>query len=47
MTGAEIDVIGTRSVALAIADELEDGAPGYLTERALDEAPSQLFRLTP
>jgi DNA-binding ferritin-like protein len=33
--------------ALAIADELEDGATGYLIERALDEARSQLFRLIP
>jgi hypothetical protein len=31
--------------AMAIADELEDGATGYLIERALDEARSQLFRL--
>ncbi len=31
--------------ALAIADELEDGATGYLIETALDEARAQQFRL--
>jgi hypothetical protein len=31
--------------AIAIADELDDGATGYLIERALDEARAQFFRL--
>jgi hypothetical protein len=31
--------------AMAIADELDDGATGYLIERALDEARAQFFRL--
>jgi hypothetical protein len=30
--------------ALALADEIEDGNTGFLTERALDEARSQQFR---
>jgi hypothetical protein len=30
--------------ALAIADEIEDGATGYLIERALDKARSRQFR---
>jgi hypothetical protein len=30
-------------LALAIADELEDGTTGYLIERALDEARARLF----
>lgn len=30
--------------AIEIADELEDGATGYLIERALDEARSRQFR---
>jgi hypothetical protein len=38
-------VIKQLEDALAIADELEDGETGYLIERALDEARSQLFRL--
>jgi hypothetical protein len=30
--------------AMALADELEDGATGFLIERALDEARSRQFR---
>jgi hypothetical protein len=32
--------------ALALADELQDAATGYLIERALDEARSRQFRPT-
>jgi hypothetical protein len=39
------EIIKHLEEALAIADELEDGATGYLIERALDEARSQQFRL--
>lgn len=31
--------------ALMLADDLEDGNTGYLIERALDEARSQMFSL--
>jgi DNA-binding ferritin-like protein len=39
------DIIKHLEEAMAIADELEDGATGYLIERALDEARAQQFRL--
>jgi hypothetical protein len=37
------EVIRHLELALAIADELEDGTTGYLIERALDEARARLF----
>jgi hypothetical protein len=39
------EIIKLPEQALALADELGDGNTGYLTERALDEARSQQFRL--
>jgi hypothetical protein len=38
------ELIRHLEAALAIADELEDGATAYLIERALDEARSRQFR---
>lgn len=38
------EIIKHLEAALALADELEDGATGYLIERALDEARSRQFR---
>jgi hypothetical protein len=40
------EIIKHLENALALADELEDGATGYLIERALDEARSRQFRLS-
>jgi hypothetical protein len=39
------EIIKHLEDAMAIADELEDGATGYLIERALDMARAQYFRL--
>jgi hypothetical protein len=38
------EIIKHLEDALALADELQDGATGYLIERALDEARSRQFR---
>jgi hypothetical protein len=38
------EIIKHLENALALADELEDGATGYLIKRALDEARSRQFR---
>ena len=40
------EIIKHLEDALALADELEDGATGSLIERALDEARSRQFRLS-
>jgi hypothetical protein len=39
------ELIQVLETALAIAEELSDGATAYQIERALDEARSQAFRL--
>jgi hypothetical protein len=38
------EIIKHLEEALALADEIDDGATGYLIERALDEARSRHFR---